>query len=126
MLFSDAQERFLALHPLATTPTIPFFDIEFADDTVLIRRTQQQTQDLLALVQEEAAKYNLHLNKDKTEVAFSDGTPAPKTQSIIYLGGLIDHMGRPGPEVRRRIAEARQVFRSLIRVWKHARLSTGK
>ena len=135
VLFSDVQERFLALHPLAITPTIPFFDIEFADDTVLICRTQQQMQDLLALVQEEAAKYNLHLNKDKTkliaynteqEVAFSDGTPLPKTQSIIYLGGLIDHMGRPGPKVRRRIAEARQVFCSLIRVWKHARLSTGK
>ena len=36
VLFSDVQERFLALNPLATTPTIPFFDIEFADDTVLI------------------------------------------------------------------------------------------
>ena len=93
-------------------------------------------QDLLARVQEEAAKYNLHFNKDKTkliadnteqEVAFGDGTPVPKTQNIFYLGALIDHMGRPGPEVRRRIAEARQVFfRSLIRVWKHARLSAGK
>ena len=88
VLFSDVQERFLALHPLAITPTIPFFDVEFADDKVLICRTQQQMQDLLALVQEEAAKYNSHLNKDKTrliayntaqEVAFSDGTPVPKT-----------------------------------------------
>ena len=112
---------------ISSQVSLPYlsFHIEFADDIVLICRTQQQIQDLLALVQEEAAKFNLDLNKDKTkliaynteqEVAFSDETPVPKIQNIIYLGGLIDRMGRPGPEVRRRIAEARRVFRNLIRV----------
>ena len=41
-LFSDIQEHFLPLYPLATIPFIPFFDIEFAADIVLIYRTQQQ------------------------------------------------------------------------------------
>ena len=41
------------------------------------------------------------------EMAFSNGVPVSKMQSIIYLGGLIDYMGCPGPEVRRRITKAR-------------------
>ena len=92
-------------------------------------------QDLLLLVQEEAAKYNLHLNLDKTKlilynsegnIFFSNGDPVPRVSSIVYLGGLIEETGRPGPEVRRRIGEARTVFQSLKRVWKHAGLSTKK
>ena len=85
VLFHDVQQRYLFffLHPLAVTPSVPFFDIEFADETVLISRTQEHMQNLLSLVQEEAAKCNFHLNKDKTKpivyntdnnVAFADGT----------------------------------------------------
>ena len=44
VLFHDVQQRYLALHPLAVTPSVPFFDIEFADDTVLISRTQEHMQ----------------------------------------------------------------------------------
>ena len=135
VLFHDAQLQHKHKHPLATTPHLPFFDVEFADDTVLIARTREQMQDLLLLVQQEAAKYNLHLNLDKTKlilynsdasVVFSNGDPVPQVSSIVYLGGLIDKNGRPGPEVRRRIGEARAVFQKLKRVWRHAGLSKLK
>ena len=135
VLFHDVQQQYLRKHPLANTPRLPFFDVEFADDTVLIARTQEQMQDLLLIVQEEAAKYNLHLNLDKTKlilynsegkIFFSNGDPVPRVSSIVYLGGLVEETGRPGPEVRRRIGEARTVFQSLKRVWKHAGLSTKK
>ena len=59
---SLAQKANLQKYPLAVTPTIPFFDVEFADDTVLISRNAEHMQHLLHLVQQEAAKYNLHLN----------------------------------------------------------------
>lgn len=40
----------------------------------------------------------------------------------MYLGGLIDQTGKPGPEVSRRLAEARGVYQNLKRVWRHAGL----
>ena len=135
VLFHDVQSQHKSKHPLAATPQLPFFDIEFADDTVLVARTQEQMQDLLLLVQQEAEKYNLHLNLDNTKlvlcnsdasVVFSNGDPVPKVSSIVYLGGLIDRHGKPGPEVRRRIGEARAVFQKLKRVWRHAGLSKTK
>ena len=135
VLFHDVQVAYLNKHPLSVTPQIPFFDVEFADDTVLIARTQQHMQDLLWFVQDEASKYNLLLNTDKTKlilynseatVAFRDGNLVPQVSSIVYLGGLIDQTGKPAPEVRRRLGEAKQVFQKLKRVWRHARLSTRK
>ena len=114
VLFYDVQTKYLAKHPLSVTPQIPFFDIEFADDTVLIARTREHMQDLLWYVQDEASKYNLHLNMDKTKlvlynsdasIAFRDGSLVQQVSSIVYLGGLIDQTGKPGPEVRRRIGE---------------------
>ena len=73
-------------------------------------------QDLLWYVQDEASKYNLHLNLDKTKlilynsdtsIAFRDGSLVQQVSSVVYLGGLIDETGKPGPEVRRRISESR-------------------
>ena len=84
------------------------------------------------MVQQEAAKYNLHLNLDNSKfiiynsdltILFSNGDPIPRISSIIYLGGLIEATGKPGPEKRRRIGEAKIVFRNLIRIWRHTDLS---
>ena len=44
----------------------------------------------------------------------------------MYLGGLIDKHGKPRPEVRRQIAEARAVFQKPKGVWTHAGLSKSK
>ena len=87
VLFHDVQVKYKARHPLATTPRLPFFDIEFADDTVLIAETGERIQDLLWFVQDEAATYNLHLNTDKTkhipfnsnmQLLFARQAPVPK------------------------------------------------
>jgi len=83
VMFHDIEREFLGKYPLAITPTVPFFDVEFADDTVLISRNSEHLQRLLHLVQREAAKYNLYLNLGKcklvlynTEIAifFIDGS----------------------------------------------------
>ena len=129
VLLHDVEKECLRRHPLSVTPQIPFFDVEFADDTVLIGKTQEDMQTLLLLVQAEAAKYNLHLNFDKTEpilynseasIYFQDGSQVQQVSSLVYLGGLIEHTGKPGPEVRRGLGEARVVFQNLKRVWRHA------
>ena len=96
ILFHDVQVKYKTRHPLATIPRLPFFDIKFADDTVLIAKTGEHIQDLLWFVQNEAAKYNLHLNTDKTkyipfnsnmQLFFASQAPMHKKISMIYLGG---------------------------------------
>ena len=67
VIFRDVELDYLRRHPLSVTPQIPIFDVEFADDTVLIARTQEHMQTLLSLVQTEAAKYNLQPNLSKTK-----------------------------------------------------------
>lgn len=128
VMFHDIERAFLGQHPLATTPTVPFFDVEFADDTVLISRNSAHLQFLLHVVQTEAAKYNLRLNLAKcklvlynteTDIFFIDGSKVPVASSVVYLGAHIDSKGKPGPEVAKKLSDARQVFKTLMRVWKH-------
>ena len=47
VLFHDVQCKYLAKHPLSVTHQLPFFDIEYADDAVLLARTGERMQDLL-------------------------------------------------------------------------------
>ena len=65
VIFYDIEREFLGKYPLAILPTLPFFNVEFADNTVLISRNSEHLQRLLYLIQREAAKYNLHLNLGK-------------------------------------------------------------
>lgn len=132
VMFHDIQRTFLAQHPLAVTPTVSMFDIEFADDAVLVSRNCEHLQALLQIVQTEAAKYNLYLNHGKcklvsynsqADIKFIDGSKVPKATSVVYLGAVIDSQGRPGNEISKRIGECRQVFKKLMRVWKHAGIS---
>ena len=135
VMFHDIERVFLGQHPLAITPTVPFFDVEFADDTVLISRNSEHLQHLLHLVQREAGKYNLHLNLGKcklvlynteTEIFFSDGSKVPVASSVVYLGAHIDSKGNPGPEVAKKLREAGRVFKTLLRVWKHTGIRTKR
>ena len=97
VLFYDVEAAYLGRHPLSVTPQIPFFDVEYADDTRLIARAHEHMQTLLDLVQREAVKYNLLLNFAKTKlvlynsdasVYFADGSEVQKVSSVVYLGGL--------------------------------------
>ena len=50
VMFHDIEREFLGKYPLAITPTVPFFDVEFANDTVLLSRNSEHLQRLLHLV----------------------------------------------------------------------------
>lgn len=67
VLFHDVQAAYLEKCPLAVT-TMPFFDVEFADDIVFIARTAEHIQSLLHNVQQEAAicikSENISYNSD--------------------------------------------------------------
>ena len=50
-------------------------------------------------------KTKLVLYNSDASIDFRDGSLVQQVSSIVYLGGLIDQTGKPGPEVRRRIGE---------------------
>ena len=78
----------------------PVYDLEYADDTLLIGKTTTQLQAILREVELQAQLYGMRLNYSKTEVlhdvrrvapklTFLDGSPVPTTTQAKYLGSLI-------------------------------------
>ena len=78
----------------------PVYDVEYANDTLLLGQTTTQIQSYLTALERQAFSYGMHLNYSKTEllydarkppptIRFSDGAPVPTTTQIKYLGSMI-------------------------------------
>ena len=78
----------------------PVYDLEYADDTLLLALTTTQLQRILTALESQAKKYGIHLNLTKTEIlvdprraapviSFEDGSPVPTTTQVKYLGSLV-------------------------------------
>ena len=78
----------------------PIYDVEYADDTLLLALTTTQMQTFLSALEQGAAEYGMSLNSTKTELLvkdqqtksnllFRDGTQVPTTTHIKYLGSMI-------------------------------------
>ena len=76
----------------------PLFDLAYADDTVILAKSQQKAQQILQTIQRIAQQSNLHLNMSKCEmirtkaegtVHFLDGTAVKTPQYIKYLGVIL-------------------------------------
>ena len=77
----------------------PTYDIECADDTLLLGRTTTQLQAMLSAVEQVASEYGMRLNHDKTELLitpgdspklfFSNGDQVKTTPQIKCLGSLV-------------------------------------
>ena len=77
--------------PSTFSRTCPFWDLECADDTVLISNTFQIINDILKILEPKAEQIGLSLNLDKCEhlrlnsdkdVNFSSGVSVPVKQSV--------------------------------------------
>ena len=87
----------------------PIFDVEYADDTLLLGVTIPQLQSILHQVEKEAALYGMTLNTDKTELLyppdhtaptmyFLNGSQVPTSTQVKYLGPWSpgsSHLGQP-------------------------------
>lgn len=71
---------------------------------------------LLSTLHLKLGKCKLVLYNTETGIYFRDGTTVPKATSVVYLGALIH-------EVTKKIRDAQQVFKTLMRVWKHTRIA---
>ena len=102
MIFSDVDAQLLK-HGVATNAWSqgrPTYDIEYADDTLLMSLTTPQMQHFLHHLETEASRYGMSLNNTKTELLsppfskpqhlqFQDGTKVtkvPQVDSVKYLG----------------------------------------
>ena len=92
VLFFDVDHR-LRIHGTPTNSWSvgkPVYDLEYADDTLLISVTKPQMNDILKAIEVEATLYGMLLNKEKTVLLeynadapqvlyFADGSPVPVT-----------------------------------------------
>ena len=106
----------------------PTFDLEYADDTLLLALTTPQMQDILTSLESVAHEYGMHLNKTKTELLinpdrpssplyFTDGAAVPTTPQIKYLGTRITWKKPFDAAFLHRAAIAEEAFKKLRLVW---------
>lgn len=110
-------------------------NIRFADDAVLIAATREKLQELLNKVAEESMKRGLSINCKKTECMvigkkdgprcelYLNGTLIKQVEKFIYLGSVITENGKCDPEIRRRIALAKDAFQKLEHILRNRKLS---
>ena len=78
----------------------PTYDLEYADDTLLLALTTDQLHAFRTRLEHIAAEYGMTLNHQKTELLphpklahsslrFKDGSPVQSTPQVKYLGSLI-------------------------------------
>ena len=106
----------------------PVYDLEYADDTLLLARTIPQMQSFLSALEEVASEYGMALNKVKTELLtkqstpnpqlrFSDDSIVPTTEVVKYLGSLITWSTPFDTAFKHRASLAAEAFKKLTLIW---------
>ena len=105
----------------------PIYDLEYADDTLLLSLTTPQLQNFLRELEEEAQLYGMRLNTEKTELLsrpdhtatlyFHNGDPVPTTTTAKYLGTLISWQKPADTALGHRAALAETAYKKLRLVW---------
>ena len=78
----------------------PVYDLEYADDTLLLGKTTTQLQAYLSELEQQASLYGMRLSQDKVEILmdsrksppklkFADGAAVQTTTQVKYLGSMI-------------------------------------
>ena len=106
----------------------PTFDLEYADDTLLLALTIPQLQTYLSTLETLALEYGMHLNQQKTELLvhneedkttlhFQDGSLVPTTPHIKYLGSMICWKNPFDMAFYHRRGLSEQAYKKLRLVW---------
>ena len=106
----------------------PTYDLEYADDTLLISLTTTQMEHLLHNIERQAEMYSMHLNQTKTEVLsdprkfppkvrFQNGEPVQTTTHVKYLGSLISWEKGFDTAFKHRAGIAESSYKKLRLLW---------
>ena len=88
-------------------------NLRYADDTTLMRESEEELKSLLMKVKEESEKVGLKLNIQKTKIMAS-GTVA----DFIFLGSKITADGDCNHKIKRRLLLGRNVMTNLDSILK--------
>ena len=130
VIFEDMDWGLLSKNIATNTWSVgkPVYDLEYADDTLLMGMTTTQLQAFLTELEEQSKLYGMHLNQTKTEllidprrlppqIKFSNGTPVPTTTQIKYLGSMIAWVKPFDVAFRNRAGLAESSYKKLRLVW---------
>ena len=106
----------------------PVYDLECADDTLLMGMTTSQIQAFLTELEQQSRLYGMQLNQTKTElltdprkphptIRFLDGTPVPTTTQIKYVGSMISWTKPFDVAFKHRAGLAESSYKKLRLVW---------
>ena len=106
----------------------PHYDLEYADDTLLLALTTPQLQKFLHTVETESELYGMHLNTTKAEVLedprydtrimhFKNGCQVPVSTKVKYLGVHVSWTKPFEAAFLHRRALAEEAFKKLRLVW---------
>ena len=131
VLFHDVDNRLLRQGTPTNTWSVgkPVYDLEYADDTLLMAVTKPQAEEILKAVQVEAALYGLELNLEKTEllahpqdpegyVQFADGTTVTEVNQSKYLGSSVSWSHPVKVAIQQRQALAQTAHVKLHHLWR--------
>lgn len=104
------------------------FDLDYADDVLLLVKTLSEAQKAVDRVAEFGSKVGMKLNEKKTVwIARNidegelrvNGSEIAQSETIVYLGSEIDSCGGLGMEINRRLSSANAKFWCLKNLWKN-------
>ena len=106
----------------------PIFDLEYADDTLLMALTTTQLSSIFTSLETTAQYYGMSLNQTKTEllthpsrshspIRFADGTAVPTTTQVKYLGSMVSWIKPFETAFFHRTALAEAAYKKLRLVW---------
>ena len=108
-------------------------DLDFADDISLLSHKQQDAQEKLCRVAEEAEKTGLQINIGKTEIMRVNNKQQDpvrlhqedikEVDKFVYLGSIISKDGGTDEDIKCRINKARYAFNTLRPIWRSTALS---
>ena len=109
------------------------FDLDFADDFVLLEESKERLQQLLDTITENADNVGLKINIDKSKSMAITTSPLvlhckhkdlEQVQEFKYLGSWIDCHGENSTEIKRRIGQATgSLQRRLKPIWRSNKYS---
>ena len=140
ILMDDVEDKYVLLHgspPRVHSAADPLFDLEYADDVLLMTKTREQMQSLVRLIEEEASLYAMSLNPDKVKliamnappgtlpIVLRSGSEVGSVNSWPYLGARISRDGKQTVNLAGRLSHAMSEFNKLTSFWAHASICTS-
>ena len=130
VIFHDTDDLLMSRGIATNTWSVgyPTFDLEYADDTLLMGLTEHQLNGMLLALEEVASTYGMTLNQTKTEllsnpsrdpikVRFANGSLVKTTPQVKYLGSMITWEKPFDIAFIHRFNLAEEAFKKLRLVW---------